>query len=211
MTHIRQSGRVSGSHRRSKLLVTFLSLASLFIAIFAPLQIAGLSPATALADDPSSIIINKFDCPASYNHDYNQLAANCSAPSYQAEFQVYGPNFTQFYDGGFSQDGLTAGVFSIREIIPNGYSEPIVFCKISDQLGNDNGSQEMVTYDGYLEIQVDAAKTLYCDWFNIPQQQAPTYGKILINKHFCKGPNDFDAYSRAFTTWRRTAMNRQRM
>ena len=190
----RHFSRVRGSHHRSKLLVSFLSLASLFIAIFAPIQLASLPP-TALAQDTSSIIINKFDCPASYNHDYYQLAANCSTPSYQAEFQVYGPNFTQFYNGGFSQDNLTGGVYTIREIIPSGYSEPIVFCKISDLLGNDSGSQEKITYDGYLEIQVDPEKTLYCDWFNVPQQQAPTYGKILINKHFCKGPSDFDAYS----------------
>lgn len=176
---------------RSRFPAALLAVFSLLVAFFAPLQIG---PTSALADDPVSIIINKFDCPSSYNHDYYQLAANCSPPNYQVQFQLYGPNFTQFYTGGISQNGLTAGVFTIREIVPSGYSDPLAFCKISDQLGNDSGSQEVVIYDGYLEQQVDAGKTLYCDWFNIPLQQASTSGTIIVNKHFCKGPDAFDAY-----------------
>jgi hypothetical protein len=194
MESYRHPGPRRQRRRRPAALITLVSLAALFISLLAPIQMLGFAPQAAAADDPVTINITKYDCVSNYGHDYSQLAANCSAPSYQTEFQVYGPNFTQFYTGSFSQDGLTAGVFSIREIIPNGYGEPIAYCTFTDGQGNSS-SMELITYDGYLEQQVDAGVTLSCNWYNIPLQQAPTYGNISINKHFCKGPNDFDAYS----------------
>ncbi len=142
--------------------------------------------------EPVGFYVNKHDCPSDFGHDIYQLAANCSEPTYAAEFQVYGPNYTQFFSGDFGDDGLESGVYSISESIPNGYAEPIVFCKLSDFLGNDNGMAEVVTYDGYYEVQIDPGLTLYCDWFNHPLEPVGG-GTVIINKHFCDA--GFDAYN----------------
>jgi hypothetical protein len=138
----------------------------------------------------ASISVNKFECLADYGNDQSQYISYCFPPSSAVEFQVYGPNFTQFYQGGFAEANLEPGVFSIREIVPQGWSQT-VFCQKATTVLNGGGSQEVVIYDGYYEVEVLGGEYLYCDWFNVPTVSAD----LTVNKHFCPAVTDeFDAY-----------------
>ena len=68
--------------------------------------IAGQGAGTA------SIVINKYECLADYLGDKSKYSAYCFPPSSAIEFQVYGPNLTQFYQGGFTLTDAEPGVSS---------------------------------------------------------------------------------------------------
>jgi hypothetical protein len=77
----------------------------------------------------ASITVNKYECLADYLGDKSKYSSYCFPPSSAIEFQVYGPNFTQFYQGGFTQADLEPGVFQIREIVPQGWYPTVYWQK----------------------------------------------------------------------------------
>ena len=49
----------------------------------------------------ATIVVNKYECLADYQGDKSKYSSYCYPPSTSFEFQVYGPNLTQTYQGGF--------------------------------------------------------------------------------------------------------------
>ena len=138
-----------------------------------------------------SITVLKYECLADYQGDRSKYSAYCFQPSTGVEFQVFGPNTSETFQSvqtNFSISNVAAGVYTIRELVPQGWF-PTVFCQKSTQGLTDGGNQEVVIYDGYYEIEVLGGEYLFCNWYNTPTLPAD----LIINKHYC--PLEFDAYA----------------
>mgnify|MGYP001218920778 FL=1 len=157
----------------------------------------GIGYNDALAANNSGLYVNVWKCQSSYGRDLNQLLANCTIAS-DITFEVigqgvYGP---QTFVGGFSLSNMPNAVYVIKEYIPQGYVEPVVFCG----KGPSNSSQtpplsEVITYDGVYEVQLGDGEAVWCNWFNVPPTGGPPTQKVsgLIRAHGC--PPGFDAIS----------------
>ncbi len=140
----------------------------------------------------SSITINKHVCFGTVSGDIYEMAASCDPAD-----QVY--TFNLFYGipqiatantsgtlAGFS--GLSAGTYGVEEAPSAGTNGVLVYCKVSDYLGNT--VQPLAHYpDWYGRIEVNIATDgdmVYCDWFNLKDAKQPAAGAaITINKHVC--------------------------
>ncbi len=159
-----------------------------------PSSLSGWLGTTALAQvDRSGLYVLKWDCPASFGGDFGLLTANCTTTS-NVIFEVTGLGFygPQSFQGGFSLSNMPAGVYRIRELIPQGYGEPRVFCGFAAYYEQEPLKSEVITYDGVYEFQLAQDQAIYCYWFNVPLQPKIT-ASGLIRKHGC--PAGFDATS----------------
>ncbi len=131
---------------------------------------------------PVAFHFYKYECDSDYGHDYYQLKENCYEPTVDFQFEVYGPNYTEYFTNSFSADNLVAGVYQFNESIPDGYADPLLYCETTDIVGYASGLNEVVTYDGAYEAQLDPGTTLYCEWFNIHEDYR---GVVTVIKYEC--------------------------
>lgn len=133
-------------------------------------------------EDPIAFYFEKYECDSDFGHDYVQLVENCYQPTINFEFEVYGSDYTEYFTNSFGAENLVAGGYQFYEYIPDGYSEPILFCELFDITGYASGLIEVVTYDGAYETHIEPGTTLSCKWFNIKE----TYrGVITVIKYEC--------------------------
>ena len=73
--------------------------------------------------------------------------ANCAVVN-NVEFQIYSANagVQLTSQGGFSLQAMPAGYYTIRELIPQGYAEPIAFCGFAPTNTQVPAMTEVVTY-----------------------------------------------------------------
>jgi hypothetical protein len=140
-----------------------------------------------------SIYINKLECPLgfdAYNADYNELAASCQEGMNGIPFALQTPNEGLGQNTGWYQDhmivweGVAGGDEQISEMIPDGYTSPIVMCSFYD-----SDFFQVYAAGGNISVNTGEGDYLYCDWYNVPDD-----GNVMIyiNKLGC--PDGFDAY-----------------
>ena len=71
------------------------------------------------------------------------------AVDYSIEFEIYGPNLTQFTQGGIAFERLPAGYYRVHAFIPNGYGSPVAFCGFGPTYDQPPPQVPVVVYDGY--------------------------------------------------------------
>jgi hypothetical protein len=145
-------------------------------------------------EDQSGIFVNIFGCPSGAGGDLNTLLQTC-AVDYSIEFEIYGPNLTQFTTGGIAFERLPAGYYRVHAFIPAGYGNPTAFCGVGPTYDQLPPFVPVVVYDGYYEFELGPGQALFCDWFLIPPTPVTYNASILINKHFCPPAAYFDAYA----------------
>ena len=200
-------GGSGGGHRERAARRTSVAMVALLAAMLVLPLAAGAAPRaqetddatpvdTALLqpEDQSGIFLNIFDCPSGAGGDLNALLQTC-AVDYSIEFEIYGPNLTQFTQGGIAFERLPAGYYRVHAFIPNGYGSPVAFCGFGPTYDQPPPQVPVVVYDGYYEFELGAGQAIYCNWFMVPPTQVTYNASILINKHFCPPTSYFDAYS----------------
>lgn len=152
------------------------------------------TPRVAFTNDQVGIYLNVFNCP---NSDVPQELGTMlqSCPIYSGvEIFLYGPDLTQSSLGGMAMQAMPAGNYTLRALMPSGYSSsPVAFCGVGPTNVQMTAHPEVVVYEGYYEFSMAANQSIECYWFNLPLPQ-PGNATILINKHFCPSPSEFDAY-----------------
>jgi hypothetical protein len=151
-------------------------------------------------EDTVTIYINKHACPDNYrSDDPYDLAANCHEGydpiSFNAAGQLIGPSTQNPQTTGSGPgssvqfQNIPADTWSVTEDLPDGYGEPVVFCKYINNATNAETGYELVeTINGNaISREIDAGYTLFCDWFNI--KESP-YTGIYIHKYGC--PDNYD-------------------
>jgi hypothetical protein len=146
-----------------------------------------------------TIYINKHACPDGYySTDPYDLAANCHESfdpiSFEANGQLIGPSNqnpqTANPNGGAAQfQNLPADTWTVVEDLPDGYGEPVVFCKFINNTTNEDSAYQQVPVTNGNSIQqaIDPGYTLFCDWFNMRQSN---YVGVYIHKYGC--PDNWD-------------------
>ena len=152
-----------------------------------------------IAYDPGYVTVTviKHFCPEGYvSGNYSELAQNCQEPYDPVTFKLDGASSGNPGDqetgsvipNGVQWSGLESDTWFILEFTPDGYGEPIVFCKL---ISNDDQSESPleqvpveIVDDGH-RIAYDVADfyTLYCDWFNITDTP---YVGIYVHKYGCQ-------------------------
>lgn len=151
-------------------------------------------------EDTITIYINKHACPDGYrSDDPYDLAANCHEGydpiSFDANGQLIGPSSQNPQATGSGPgsnvqfQNLPADTWTVSEELPDGYGEPVVFCKFINNTTYEESSYEWVDVinGNAISRQVDGGYTLYCDWFNF--KESP-YTGIYIHKYGC--PDSYD-------------------
>jgi sortase (surface protein transpeptidase) len=150
-------------------------------------------------DDYNYIDLYKYNCAydTPTDQDYDYYPENCEP--------VEGWNFNVSWDGGgSSQDtdssgwagwtGVPQGTWSASESLPDGYGEPIVWCRWvewPDDAGYDNNWQQYDAFEGYFEYDFDwDGLHIECYWFNFMPEQ--DYNWIDFYKYACtyESPTD---------------------
>ena len=150
-------------------------------------------------DTGSTVSVTKYDCPegTGYEEDDAWYQANCTATMADVPFtlthsegQAMG---TTDASGEVQWADVPLGPFSLQEIIPTGYGDPVVICGMS---AFSNGA----IYDGFpLRVEAEGgyvASTLeipntsyFCFWYNIPAGP----GEVTIYKFTC--PAGYDVHA----------------
>jgi hypothetical protein len=151
-------------------------------------------------EDTITIYINKHACPDNYrSDDPYDLAANCHEGydpiTFNAAGQLIGPSNQNPQTTGSGPgsnvqfQNLPADTWTVSEDLPDGYGEPVVFCKFINNATNEESAYELVEIinGNAISREVDAGYTLFCDWFNI--KESP-YTGIYIHKYGC--PDNYD-------------------
>lgn len=144
----------------------------------------------------ATIVVNKYACPEGYfSSDPSELAQSCQEPYDPITFKLDGASTGNPGDqetgsvvpNGVRWGGLESDTFYIQEFVPEGYGEPIVFCKL---ISNDDGSESPLEQvpveprDDGVRIVRDVAEfyTLSCDWYNT---SGAAYSGIYLKKLGC--------------------------
>ena len=147
--------------------------------------------------------IDKYLCPDSYaSTDLNDLYADCTEPFDPVTFKLDGASSGNPGDqttgdvipGGVLWTGLDADTWYILEFLPDGYSDPIVYCQIYDTGSGTAGDYMQMpletTDDGYrINYDLSDGQQLLCAWFN---RTGSPYGQIAIHKYGCPQTYDQD-------------------
>ena len=148
-------------------------------------------------DTGSTVMLIKFECPAGTLDDQDQsiYIQNCTQPHDGVDFTLThsGGASTMPTVGGLVQwTGIPLGPFSIQELIPLDYGEPIVFCGVTASSGGplDAVAARVEATGGYVESTFDFPNTTYlCYWYNI--LGGP--GEITMHKFTC--PPGYDLHA----------------
>lgn len=142
------------------------------------------------------IIINKYACPEGYLSDSQpDLSQNCQEPYDPVTFKLDGASSGNPGDqetgsvipNGVRWSDLDGDTWYITEFLPDGYGQPIVFCKLisNDDLSESPLEQVPVeVVDDGVRIVYDVAElyTLSCEWYNVTDTP---YSGVYIHKYGC--------------------------
>lgn len=165
-------------------------------------------------DDAATILINKHFCPPvssfdAYAATIYDLAANCQEPASPVPFAVErgGARIASGTANGapdlLSFAGLAPGTVSVIEEVPDGFDQPLAFCSVGDELGNDRAPLSQAAVDNdRIAWPLNAGDVVFCDWFNVP---APRGVVISVLKTECPeagpgGQGSYDDYAAACRT-----------
>ena len=143
-----------------------------------------------------TIVVNKYACPEGYiSYDPSELSQSCNEPYDPITFKLDGASTGNPGDqdtgsvipGGVRWSGLEGDTYYISEFLPQGYNQPIVFCKL---ISNDDQSESALeqvplepTDEGYRIVR-DVAEfyTLSCNWYNT---SGDAFSGIYLHKLGC--------------------------
>lgn len=95
--------------------------------------------------------------------------------------------------GAINASGLPSGGYTIREYVPDEYTEPTVFCGHPGR--PDSAFYQVVTVDGYYEFELDPSDTVVCHFFNLRRDRIQHhYGGLYLYKMVCPANSTFDYY-----------------
>ncbi|MFL5761396.1 MAG: hypothetical protein ACJ789_16870 [Thermomicrobiales bacterium] len=137
-----------------------------------------------------SVTIWKFQCPEGTDPtspDRNYFSTNCTSPMDGVKFTLadgVNPDLTGTTgDAGPGQIAWTnvpTGMIDITESIPDGYFDPVVYCKFSYTVGANGGVAiadglipVSVLTGGVLKHEFQPKESLSCWWYNIPTVPTP--------------------------------------
>jgi len=129
------------------------------------------------------VIVRKAACPVGYAvsnpPDMYDMAANCHENAGVVNFSVFEAGGG--YDGGVkpTSGGVPNSVtfenvpnvpLWINEEIPAGYGDPVVFCQVETELGEDVTPTTYYPWNaGKIELDAPGSGNVaHCDWYNIP-------------------------------------------
>lgn len=150
------------------------------------------------AADDMTVYINKHGCPEGiFSTDQYYLPQVCQEMLEGIDFNLTDDNgtTTQTTSGQPAMAtfaGVDGSSITLQEVIPGGYVEPVVFCDIEDDLGNDLATVNLpVVTDGAWTIENIPAEAgmIFCDVFN--QHEDPDGGSIIVVKYECPDNYDF--------------------
>ena len=155
----------------------------------------------AEGETDGSILIRKFACPddyEAYNATHFDLASACPEAQNGVTFLLNdGDQLTLTGVTGDAGDGAvefanlpTPGAYAIVEQKPDGYGDPVVFCKDPIDPNGDWAKSTVSDGNQILEI-LEAGHVLMCDWFNVPTAE---YGDVTVIKYDCPAYPGFDPY-----------------
>ncbi len=145
-----------------------------------------------LVEGVAQVAINKHACPEgfdAYNADIYELAANCHEDPGTVAFNVTsgaynqdanatgGGNYAEFAD-------VPTGSIAVTEDVPDGYAEPIVYCKIQAYPSLDDVvPTHRVQLNGGNSFTrvVGDSQLLWCDVFNVLED----HSTVTVNKFHC--------------------------
>lgn len=157
-------------------------------------------PGEGDGDNSNQLIsVFKFNCADTYgrNESPRFYEENCTEAPTGVEFTIELDDavvFSKFTEPHF-QVMLSNGEVVIQEKIPEGYGEPVVFCR----WGNSPKSFVQDTVDGAITLSASGAIETRCFWFNIPleiEEHPETTGfsaTVETTTHACKGTPPRDA------------------
>lgn len=141
-------------------------------------------------DFTSGISVSAWTCYGPVSGDEATLKTRCK-DLHNTDFEVYGSGITtQFPKGDVRVGNLPAGQYTVRELIPNGYQLAYTFCDFVPTGTTPPQTWTPISneYDGYYEFALDQSQTVYCNWFNVPNQPynptptpTPKPGTTVIN------------------------------
>ena len=141
-----------------------------------------------------SIRVYKRICPDTvlYGGSLNHYQTECTVPMPNVEFTATTAQGTVTGDTNFSGivvlSPIPAGPFTLKETIPVGYGEPIVFCEVS---ANHGGQQDLEpfqsfpTVNGQFSGEMPLGGHIDCWWFNLAGDIPPDDGTVEVTKWHC--------------------------
>jgi hypothetical protein len=119
-----------------------------------------------------------YNCPQSVVDrnvtQYRDLVLECGVPSEAIEMQVLTSDGlrTGFTDFGLASFiGYTSGTFQVKEIVPEGYGVPYVFCIVMGPDGQTFKSRDMELFGNQYYVTVSdvpPGASVLCEFFNLP-------------------------------------------
>jgi hypothetical protein len=151
-----------------------------------------------------SMLIRKFACPDdydAYNATHFDLASACPDAQNGVTFLLNdGDQLTLSGVTGDAGDGAvefanlpTPGAYAIVEQKPDGYGDPVVYCKDPIDPNGDWAKSTVSDGNQILEI-LEAGRVLMCDWFNVPSEANTDDGDVTVIKYDCPAYPGFDPY-----------------
>ena len=161
--------------------------------------------------DTATLYVNKHFCPPAAEFDAEaaiiyDLAANCQEPTTPVPFSII-QNGVRIAGGtaigapdALIFNGLPVGTVAIVEELPDGFGQPLVFCSVGDEFGNDRAPVTEAPVDNdRITWSLNAGDVVFCDWFNIPSPLGTTISVVKSTCPKTVGPDSgtFDEYAGA--------------
>jgi hypothetical protein len=165
-------------------------------------------------DEPTGAIeIKKWECPEGFmGGSWEEYLAACTMTMNGVPFHASSNGADlpaqmtgDAGDGTVRWTGLDEGPVVVREEIPAGYGDPIVYCGFTGTIYNDAGVPALAhgyifpesVVGGVLMHDLMTEGSLYCDWFNVPAGDDD--GSITVYKHTCEA--GYDVYAPGANPW----------
>jgi hypothetical protein len=161
-------------------------------------------------EDDNTVYVKKWVCPEGYDvYDltYEELKELCHEVFEGVDFYLTdgedAEKRTTDNDGETAWTGLGTGEFGLYEDVPDGFSQPIVFCGWSNEYEGEYQDPEwwkLYSFDGNPGITWSFegyGHYLFCDVFNVPYEDED--GSITIYKWLC--PAGYDLYDEYSDPW----------
>jgi len=106
--------------------------------------------------------------------NYRDLVLLCGLPGEEVEMQLVHSNgvANQFTHLGLASfDAVPAGSISVREVIPEGYGVPLVYCMVTGPEGQTIKQQDLEIIGNNYYVTVDnipPGSNVICEFFNVP-------------------------------------------
>lgn len=147
-------------------------------------SVAGVQPVGA-STDGRSIRISKYLCPDDLTYasaaqlDLADLYDKCGelGPGFTFKLSVKGGqtrvaetqlNYFDYYLAIADFDRLRERTYTLQEVIPDGYTTPVVYCRAFYEGGADSGWEWVqVSDDGAFKLSMVGVYDVLCEWFNV--------------------------------------------